>query len=184
MLTVMLHDLQGTARAAPAIPGLEQGNPAQTNRPVAPATPRVAGTSGAPGDAPVIAGPRTSKEINDQIQNDIRSSIRNGGNPQIVIPPDFVRNAVPQGAVDISIAMFVTIAIIIVGLPIARALGRRMDRRSDSLASGAANLAPQIAQLQDSIDAMAIELERVTEGQRFQNKLLAGKAEEPVKLPR
>ena len=43
---------------------------------------------------------------------------------------------------------------------------------------------PQIAQLQESIDAMAVELERITEAQRFQSKLMAGKAEEPARLPR
>ena len=35
------------------------------------------------------------------------------------------------------------------------------------------DLTPQIRQLQDSVDAMAIELERISEGQRFTAKLLA-----------
>ena len=104
--------------------------------------------------------------------------------PVINVPSDFVRNAVPQGAVDISVAFFSMFAFIIVGLPLARAFARRMDRRSEALASGAGSVGPQIEQLQQSVDAMAIELERITEAQRFQSKLMAGKTEEPAKLAR
>ena len=170
---------QATARVGgtgPAIPGMEQGNPS-VGRPAAPQAPS--------SNAPVVVGtPQTAQQIRKQIQDQIRTGIRNGGGPQIVIPPDFVRNAVPQGAVDISIAMFVMIAFVIVGLPIARAFARRMDSRSQAIGSGAQNIGPQIVQLQDSVDAMALELERITEAQRFQSKLLAGREEEPARLQR
>ena len=179
-------DLQGTARPAPpppAIPGLDQGNPAQTNRQVAPAG--QAPTAGAPVTSGTpIATPPTNDQIRTQIQNQIRNSIREGGNPQIVIPSDFVRNAVPAGAVQISIALFVVIGFIMVFRPIARAMARQADAKSKALENGGANFGPQLAQLQDSIDAMAVELERITEAQRFQSKLMAGKAEEPARLPR
>lgn len=165
---------QGNAAAAPpappAIPGLEQGTPSASNRPAtAPTT-----TQGAPGSGALVGTPQ---EIRDQITAEIRQALRDGGNPQIVIPDNFVRDVVPQGAVDISIAMFVSLAFIVVGLPIARAFGRRMDARSQGLATGGANLGPQIAQLQDSVDAMAIEMERITEAQRFQSKLLSERKE-------
>ena len=170
---------QGTARVGgtgPAIPGMEQGNPS-VGRPAAPQAP----SSNAP---VVVSRPQTADQIRNQIQDQIRTGIRNGGNPQIVIPSDFVRNAVPQGAVDISIAFFVTIAAIVVLLTLARAVARQADRKSQALASGAQNIAPQLAQLQDSVDAMALELERITEAQRFQSKLLAGREEEPARLQR
>ena len=142
----------------------------------------------APGQAAAPAAvvqPLTAQQIRDQLRNDIRNGVRNGGNPTINIPSDFnLRNAVPQGAVDISLAFFITIGFCVVGLPLARAFARRMDRRSDALASGTNTLAPQIEQLQQSVDALAIEMERVTEAQRFQSKLMAGKAEEPAKLAR
>jgi len=40
----------------------------------------------------------------------------------------------------------------------------------------------RLAQMQQSIDAMAVELERISEGQRFVTKLMAERA--PVSLPK
>jgi hypothetical protein len=172
---------QATAKVGgtgPAIPGMEQGNPS-VGRPAPPQAPS--------SNAPVVVGtpqaPQTPQQLRDQLRNQIRNSVRDG-NPQIIIPPDFVRNAVPQGAVDISIAFFVTIGLIIVLFPFSRAMARFVDRRTQTLASGAQNIGPQIVQLQDSVDAMALELERITEAQRFQSKLLAGREEEPARLQR
>jgi hypothetical protein len=162
---------------------MEQGNPSVGR----PAPPQGAGGSGGAGGAATAPAtpqaPQTPQQLRDQLRNQIRNSVRDG-NPQIIIPPDLMRNVVPQGAVDISIAMFVAIAFVIVGLPIARAFARRMDSRSQAIGSGAQNIAPQIVQLQDSVDAMALELERITEAQRFQSKLLAGREEEPARLQR
>jgi hypothetical protein len=82
-------------------------------------------------------------------------------------------NVIPPQAVDISVAFFVTVAVCVVGFPIARALGRRIDRKTDFKPVAGPDLTPHIRQLQDSVDAMAIELERISEGQRFTSKLLA-----------
>ncbi len=64
-------------------------------------------------------------------------------------------------------------AIIILG-PFARLLARRIDRRAEMKAAGASSLAvqQQLAQLQQSMDAMSVEVERIGESQRFQSKLL------------
>src|SRR6266704_4651522 len=53
---------------------------------------------------------------------------RPDGNTVISMPP-FGPNTIPPQAVDISIAFFLTVAAIIIGLPLARAFARRMDRR-------------------------------------------------------
>ena len=162
----------------PPIPVRDQSNPPATNRQVpAPgkATPSTVG-------APVTAG--SEQALQDLIRTEIRRALRDGGSPQIVIPPNFVRNAVPQGAVDMTITMFLTIAFVIVGLPLARAFARRIDSKSQRLTSGAGELRPAIEQLQQSVDALAIEMERVTEAQRFQAKLMAERPREPAQLPR
>lgn len=179
-------DLQGTARPAPPpppIPGLEQGNPAQTNRQAQPAGAATSATPGSQGTA-APGPPPTRDQIRNQIRTQIQDALRGRGDPQIIIPPDFVRNAVPVGAVQISVALFVVIGAVMIMRPFVRAVARQMDAKSKAIEEGAQNMSPQIAQLQDSIDAMAIELERITESQRFQSKLMAGKAEEPAKLPR
>jgi len=80
---------------------------------------------------------------------------------------------IPPQAVDISLAFFFTVAFCVVGFPIARAIARRLDRKTEFKSVAAPDLTPHIRQLQDSVDAMAIELERISEGQRFTAKLLA-----------
>jgi hypothetical protein len=166
-------------KAGPAVPGLEPGNPSVPNGQAPP-------PGGAPGQTQFswnsINWERLPGESQQQYRNRIRAQAQQaagrggGGAPVINIPNDF-RNAVPQGAVDISIAFFVTIAVCIVGLPIARAFARRMNARSAAIESGTGHVAPQIEQLQNSIDAMALELERISESQRFQSKLLAERPE-------
>jgi hypothetical protein len=185
----MNHSLQATPKAPPppAIPGLEQGNPQVSNRP-APAAPAQGAQPAGQAGQPVIPGPdgpRTAQEIRDQIRNDIQNSIRNGGDPQINFPDkvDF-RNAVPEGAVIISVALFMSIAATIIFAPLMRAFARRMDAKSQGALSQSSDIGPRLAQLQESVDAMAMEVERITEAQRFQSKLLAERAKDPAALPR
>jgi hypothetical protein len=91
-----------------------------------------------------------------------------GYNPNDVIPP---------GAVDMTYAFFFTVAFCVVGFPLARAISRRIDRKTEIKTVAAPDVTPHIRQLQDSVDAMAIELERISEGQRFTAKLLAERSE-------
>ena len=67
-------------------------------------------------------------------------------------------------------------AIVILG-PFARMFARRMDRKHEMKATVDHNrvLQEQIGQLQQSIDAMSLEVERIGESQRFQSKLLVEK---------
>ena len=96
------------------------------------------------------------------------------GTPTVVsFPPGFsARDVIPPQAVDISVAFFVTIAIIIIGLPIARAIARRMDRRPGP-AQIPSDVSTQLNQLNQAVDAIALEVERISEGQRFTTRLLS-----------
>src|SRR5687768_13701165 len=80
-------------------------------------------------------------------------------------------NVIPAGAVDISIAFFVSMAFIIVGLPLARAFARRMDRRGES--ASASEITPRLERIEQAVEAIAIEVERVSEGQRYTTKAIA-----------
>ncbi|HJQ09450.1 MAG TPA: hypothetical protein VJ840_00290 [Gemmatimonadaceae bacterium] len=88
---------------------------------------------------------------------------------------------IPKEAVDISIAFFLTVAAIIIFLPLARAFARRMDRRS-----GSAQIPPEVSaqlnQLNQAVDAIALEVERISEGQRFTTKLLTEQRETTASL--
>lgn len=88
----------------------------------------------------------------------------------------------PQGVVDISIAFFLTVAAIAIFLPLVRAMARRMDRRS------AVNQIPpevtaQLEHLNHAVDAIAVEVERISEGQRFTTRLLTDQRESATGLP-
>ena len=104
------------------------------------------------------------------------------GAQTISVPPfAFGRdNAMPQGVVDISIAFFLTMAAIIIGLPLARAFARRMDRRAGP-AQIPNEVSSQLAQLNQAVDAIALEVERISEGQRFTTRLLTEQRD--AKLP-
>jgi hypothetical protein len=95
----------------------------------------------------------------------------NGEQTVIGIPPP--NEIIPQQAVDISIAFFLTIAAIIIGLPLARAFARRMDRKSGGTAQIPSEVTAQLTHLSQAVDAIAVEVERISEGQRFTTRLLS-----------
>lgn len=78
--------------------------------------------------------------------------------------------------IAVPLAFFAMVATIAVGAPLARAFARRMDRDSK------ANLPPEVTsrleRIEQAVDAIAIEVERISEGQRFTTKLLTERASE------
>ncbi|MBX6332373.1 MAG: hypothetical protein IRY91_11050 [Gemmatimonadaceae bacterium] len=100
--------------------------------------------------------------------------------PVVMVPPFAGPDAIPPEAVHLGIAFFVMLAFVIVGLPIARAFGRRMDRKAIPPAIDPA-LAEQIQRIENTVDAMAIEIERISEAQRYMARLQAER--EPAALP-
>jgi hypothetical protein len=74
--------------------------------------------------------------------------------------------------VDVITLFVVGLVICIVGLPIARAIGRWIDRRGlPNTVSG--DVSAQISRIEQAVDTMAVEVERISEAQRFQAKLLS-----------
>lgn len=148
-----------------------------------------AATGGVTGTAPAIAGDlgqaasQAGQEASEaaraaaQIQREIAQGIRDGlegttsGTQPPVDPEAILRQVTP--IVGMSLSMVVAIFI---GWPLARAFARRIERRAEVGTMRAADLQPQIRQLQESIDTMAVELERISEAQRFQAKLMSERA--------
>ena len=104
------------------------------------------------GVSPVLAGPMPGGII---IQN----------------PRDYHDSGMPPEIAEISIAFFVMCAVIIIGWPLARAFARRMDRRSDATAAINPGVSAQLQRIEQAVDAMSIEVERISESQRFMAKL-------------
>jgi N-dimethylarginine dimethylaminohydrolase len=114
------------------------------------------------------------------------------GGPVIVVPPvppmpgqtviqRFPDEQIPPQAENIAIAFFIMMAAIIIGLPIMRAIGRRIERGAPPPAVPK-EVQEQLQHLAQSVDAIAIEVERISEGQRFTTKMLSERVREPSKL--
>jgi len=86
-------------------------------------------------------------------------------------------NDFPPQVESISIAFFITVAAIIIGLPIMRAFARRIERGTPPPAVPQ-EVRDQLQQITQSVDAIALEVERISEGQRFTTKLLTEQPQE------
>jgi hypothetical protein len=82
---------------------------------------------------------------------------------------------IPPRVAGVAMGFFVTMAFIIVGFPIARAIGRKIDRGSSKPQSLSPDVRQELQQLSASVEAIAIEVERISEGQRFTTRLLTEK---------
>jgi hypothetical protein len=61
--------------------------------------------------------------------------------------------------------------IIAIGMPIARAYARRLEAKPAAAIPG--DVTARLERMEQAIDSIAIEVERISEGQRFTTKLLA-----------
>jgi hypothetical protein len=95
------------------------------------------------------------------------------GNRTITFSPHAFDNTIPPQVEDISIMFFLTIGAIIIFLPLVRAFARRMDRRTGGTAQIPNEVSSQLAHLNQAVDAIALEVERISEGQRFTTRLLS-----------
>ncbi len=91
---------------------------------------------------------------------------------------------IPPGAQELAIVFFVVMAVIIIGLPIARALGRLIDRRFAPSMIRGPDVEPQLRRIEQAVEAMSIEIERISESQRYLTKTEAARRDEAAILPR
>ena len=120
------------------------------------------------------AAARAQREAQQAIRDAQREIARAGreGQPGMFPPFPQPQPQIPEGAVIISVAFFVMCAVIAIGFPIARAIARRMDRRGAAAPGADVETRGRLERIEQAVDAIAIEVERVSEGQRFTTKLL------------
>lgn len=87
------------------------------------------------------------------------------------------RDMVPLIAI-LSVFVFAPLAI-----AIARMLWKRASEPPKRILLGEQAALQRLDQLQQSVDTMAVEVERISEGQRFVNKLLNAREQDAAKLP-
>jgi len=148
---------------------------------------------------------RAAREIRAQVQKELQEQARGSNQgplppapPEAPVPPGVIvgpiqghepvyvggsgfpfnpRNEqIPPEAVDMAMGFFFTVVAIIIGLPIARAFARRMDRKAVA-PQVPAEVTQQLNHLAQAVDAIALEVERISEGQRFTTRLLSEQRE-------
>jgi hypothetical protein len=93
--------------------------------------------------------------------------------------PPFPAVFIPHEAVEIVRSFFVTIAVIALGIPVLRAFTRRFVERPPVTPVLSANVENRLERIEQAVEAVAIEVERISEAQRFLTKLMA----EPRAVP-
>jgi hypothetical protein len=73
----------------------------------------------------------------------------------------------------IPITLFVCISATAIGVPIARAFARRIERDDPRDPITPSDVTARLERMEQAIDSIALEVERISEGQRFTTKLLA-----------
>lgn len=135
-------------------------------------------------------GPGTIVIPTDGPEPDIRISVDGGGihvqqgDNSTTLP---IHDVVPRGAVQIAWAIPATLSILLIWWPLSRAvIGwlRRKTAVAQDSAALEARLAGRMETLERNIDTVAVEMERLAEGQRFTNKLLADRQRDAVPVAR
>jgi len=76
----------------------------------------------------------------------------------------------------IPIVLFLSVPLTLIGVPIARAMARRMDRERAAPALDS-DAGARLERMEHAIESIAIEVERIAEGQRFTTRLLSNRGE-------
>ena len=80
----------------------------------------------------------------------------------------------------VPITLFIVGGAATVLTPIARAFARRMDRE-DARPAVPGEVSARLERMEQAIEAIAVEVERISEGQRFTTKLLSERGAEPAR---
>jgi hypothetical protein len=144
----------------------------------------------------IIDAQNAARDAQVAAQDAARASGANVG-PVIAVPPvpptppsfpgayggdSFNGDVIPPQVVDISIAFFIMCAVMVIGWPLARAFGKRIERRGEVAAINPA-VAEQLHRIEQAVEAVSIEVERISESQRFMARLQNSQASERVGLP-
>lgn len=93
-------------------------------------------------------------------------------------PPDFT-NLIPARAVDIVSITGITLVCCVVGFPIARAIGRWIDRRGTSV-TVPREVTTRLTAIEQAVESVAVEVERISEGQRYTTRLLSERPHDAI----
>src|SRR5689334_6824635 len=118
----------------------------------------------------IFAAQEAIKAAQDELRR-VEGQLQPGRVIYTTQPPYFPQQpTIPAGAMDIAIGFFVTCVVVVIGWPISRALGRRFERRGQTPLLDA-SVADQLQRIEQAVESVAIEVERISESQRFLARL-------------
>ena len=130
------------------------------------------------------AGEEAARAVEEALRRAPIAGMPGGGRGPVFVtgtaPPFRVAPEIPPQAVDIAFGFFWTVAAIFIGTPLARAYARRLDRRPVPAAAGSPDVVGRLDRIEHAVDAVALGVGRISEGQRFVTKMMA---EQPRGLP-
>ncbi len=151
--------------------------PSQSPPPIPPVPPTAGAATGGQATgtapAPATAAGQSTREIIENAVNEAQQAAA-GQATTVQPPPRIVQVSpdIPREVIPIIAIVFGSVAFMVVFGPITRGIMRMIERRQESSMVKGPPIAHQLQQLQQSVDTMAIELERISESQRFQTKLM------------
>ena len=75
------------------------------------------------------------------------------------------------------------VPLMVIGIPIAKAYAQRLERKPVGTAVPP-DVQARLERMEQAIDSIAVEIERISEGQRFTTKLLSERTAPPTPAPR
>lgn len=85
----------------------------------------------------------------------------------------------PNNVFQVAIAGIVMVTMMTILGPIVKAWARRLERRGQD-ATPSPEIETRLARIENAIESIAIEVERISEGQRFTTKLLSEQKSVPA----
>ena len=80
---------------------------------------------------------------------------------------------VPPEVVEIVKMFFTTVAVVALGIPVIRAFTRRFERGPQLPPAPSPDVVARLERIEQAVEAVAVEVERIAEAQRFSAKLAA-----------
>lgn len=135
-----------------------------------------------------LSGGRMTGDEKAALRDEIKAAVdaaREAAVEQPPLPPlppfttgqDTPRDSdIPPEVPQMMSIMGITLVCCIVGLPIARAIGRWIDRRGTTPPAPAREVTDRLSAIEQAVESVAVEVERISEGQRFTARLLSERA--------
>jgi hypothetical protein len=90
---------------------------------------------------------------------------------------------IPPGVIEMAQSFFMTIAIIALGIPVIRIISKRWERGPALPATSSPDVVARLVRIEQAVEAVAIEVERIAEAQRFSAKLMAEQQQQRLARP-